>query len=144
MMFPHPLSWECKGVLVDARASQLFLLRRVHEVCVCVWRSWLHGARRLRSVYLLLTFCVPLTCAEKERISHKWNISVSSTHTHTHRCFLLCLLSNCGKQKPTVGFSESGKTTIGEQKKQKKSREFHMILMYTMLFICKAVYLSIV
>lgn len=116
-MFPHPLSWECKDVLVDARASQLFLLRRVHEISVCGGAG--STARIDCTQFSAAYFLCSTNLCWKERISHQWNISVNSTH----RCFLLCLLSNCGKQKPTLGFSECGKTKIGEQKKNKNKKK---------------------
>lgn len=123
-MFPHPLSWECKGVLVDARASQLFLLRRVHEVCVCVEELAPRRASTALSLSAAYFLCSTNLCWKREDFPQRKHFCEQHTHTHTHRCFLLCLLSNCGKQKPTVGFSESGKTTIGEQKNKKKAVNF--------------------
>lgn len=74
-----------------------------------------------RAASIALSFLLLILCSTnlhwKERIFHKWNISVNSTHQY----FLLCLLSNC-KTKHTLGL-QSPATKIGEQKKIKKKKK---------------------
>lgn len=86
-------------------------------------------------ILLLLILC-STNLYWKEKIPDKWNITVNSTH----RYFLLCLLPNCGKENTHWDF----RVRKQRSRNKKKGHEFHMILRYTMLFICKAVYLSIV
>lgn len=63
---------------------------------------------------------------------------------HTHTDVFYCVFCQTVENKNPQWDFQSPAKQRSENKKTKKSREFHMILMYTMLFICKAVYLSIV
>lgn len=110
MMFPHPLNWECKDVMVDARPSQC----SYSEGCMIFMfvEELVPRAASIALSFLLLILC-STNLHWKERIFHKWNISVNSTHQY----FLLCLLSIC-KTKHTLGL-QSPATKIGEQKKKK-------------------------
>lgn len=110
MMFPHPLNWECKDVMVDARPSQC----SYSEGCMIFMfvEELVPRAASIALSFLLLILC-STNLHWKERIFHKWNISVNSTHQY----FLLCLLSNC-KTKHTLGL-QSPATKIREQKKKK-------------------------
>lgn len=116
-MFPHPLNWECKDVMVDARPSQC----SYSEGCmIFMFVEELVPRRASTALSFLLLILCSTNLYWKGRISHKWNISVNSTHQY----FLLCLLSNCGKQN-TLGF-QSPATKIGGKKKTWISYDPHI------------------
>lgn len=114
-MFPHPLSWECKDVLVDARASQLFLLRRVHEISVCGGAG--STARIDCTQFSAAYFCVPLTCAEKRGFPTNETF-LWTAHTDVFYCVFCQIVEN---KNPHWDFQSPAKQR-SENKKEKKKK----------------------